>query len=93
MIFAQTPTEEERALLISYYKKGPNTLVRARAQAIVMSAHEMRTPRKQVLKEVYCILGVPTRKVTKKTCYARGACSRVLNISVELLCAGAGERG
>lgn len=33
-------TNEEHTLLISYYKKGPNTLVRARAQAILMSSQE-----------------------------------------------------
>ena len=44
MIFAQPPSDEERVLLISYYKKGPNTLVRARAHTILMSAEKMRTP-------------------------------------------------
>lgn len=43
MRYATPPGEEENNLLISYYKKGPNTLVRARAHAILLSAQKIRT--------------------------------------------------
>ena len=43
MIFAQQPNKKEINLLKSYYKKGPNTLIRARSQAILMSSRGVRT--------------------------------------------------
>jgi transposase len=44
MIYTITPSDEEHELLVSYYKRGPNTLVRARAHAILLSAQKIRTP-------------------------------------------------
>jgi transposase len=44
MVYATTLSDEEYGLLISYYKRGPNTLVRARAHAIILSAQNIRTP-------------------------------------------------
>jgi transposase len=44
MIYVTSLSDEERVLLISYYKKGPNTLVRARAHAILLSSRKIRTP-------------------------------------------------
>jgi transposase len=43
MIFAKNITKEEREILIKQYKKGPNTLIRARAQALVLSSEGVKT--------------------------------------------------
>lgn len=40
MAIVHQPTHEEAQLLVSYYKKGSNTLIRARAQVILLSAQE-----------------------------------------------------
>lgn len=44
MIHIDTITKNEEALLVSYYKKGNNTLIRARAQAIIMSTEKLSVP-------------------------------------------------
>lgn len=44
MLFVNTPSRKERQLLVSYHKQGPSTLVRARAQAIIMSHRGVRVP-------------------------------------------------
>lgn len=44
MVSVIHPTKKETETLTTYYKKGPNTLVRARAQAILMSARGVSVP-------------------------------------------------
>lgn len=49
VIFALKPTREEENLLEEHFKKGPSTLVRARAQAILLSAEGTTVPRIAVI--------------------------------------------
>lgn len=41
MIYSSNLTKSEEALLVTYYKKGGNTLIRARAQTILMSIEKL----------------------------------------------------